>query len=262
MYGQRRPIYGQRAPSSLERRLASQAAARQAARDATVVARRVQYVPAVPAAAAGTFRRVGFYGRYGRVALQQGHAPELKFFDTALAFNFDVTGEVPATGQLTLIPQGDTESTRDGRIAYIKSVQIRGRAAMTPGAAATISPTVYLYLVLDTQANGAAAAITDVFTSNDMGANMLNLNNSGRFRILKKWVIPFNVTAGATTAYNSYAVPVEFYKKCNIKVDWSSTTGAITEIRSNNLFLCAGAQGDAADDTVAFAGTCRLRFQG
>jgi len=257
---QRRGIYGQRAPSSLERRLASQAAARQAARDATVVARRVAYVPAVPAAAAGTFRRVGFYGRYGRVAAQMGNRPELKFFDTALSFNFDLTGEVPATGQLALIPQGDTESTRDGRIAWIKSVQIRGQVLYQPSTGAVAADAAYLYLVLDTQANGAAAAITDVFTSNVMGTNMLNLNNSGRFRILKKWVIPLNSQAGATTAYNNLMVPVEFYKKCNIKMDWSSTTGAITEIRSNNLFLCAGM--GPSDDLASFTGTCRLRFQG
>ena len=31
---------------------------------------------------------------------------ELKFFDTALSFTCDATGEVPATGQLALIPQG------------------------------------------------------------------------------------------------------------------------------------------------------------
>jgi len=32
---------------------------------------------------------------------------ELKVFDTALAFNFDATGEIPATGQLCFIQTGD-----------------------------------------------------------------------------------------------------------------------------------------------------------
>jgi len=219
-----------------------------------------QAAKALVAAAPGFVRQAGNYGRYGYSAQRMGLKPELKYFDTALAFNFDLTGEVPATGQLALIPQGDTESTRDGRLAVIKSIQIRGVSTFTPGAAAGGAYVTYLYLVLDTQANGAAAAITDVFTSNDMTANMLNLNNSGRFRILKKWVHKLTSQAGVQTALTEAKVPIEFYKRCNIKMDWSSTTGAITEIRSNNIFLCAGANG--ADDFVSFAGTCRLRFVG
>lgn len=190
----------------------------------------------------------------------QGLLPEKKFFDTDLAFDFDATGEIPATGQLALIPQGDTESTRDGRLAIIKSVQIRGRMLFNPTTSANASTTTFLYLVLDTQANGAAAAITDVFTSNSMATNMLNLNNSGRFRILKKWVHVFNAQAGVTTAYNTVIKQLEFYKRCNIKMDWSAAAGAITEIRSNNLFLMAGAT--TSDDLVSFTGTCRLRFMG
>jgi len=243
----------------IARRAASQAAARQRARDAALIARSGA-IAAVPASLAGTYRRAGFYGRYGRQALMLGNTPELKFFDTALNFNFDLTGEVPATGQLALIPQGDTESTRDGRLAWIKSIQIRGQALFAPSTGAQAAEVAYLYLVLDTQANGAAAAITDVFTSNVMSTNLLNLNNSGRFRIMKKWIISFNSGAGVTTAYNNVVQQIEFYKKCNIKMDWSSTTGAITEIRSNNIFLCAGAA--PSDDLISFTGTCRLRFQG
>lgn len=185
---------------------------------------------------------------------------ELKFFDTALSFTYDLTGEVPATGQLALIPQGDGESARDGRKAIIKSVQIRGLLQFDPAAAGDGSDVAYMYLVLDTQCNGAAAAITDVFTSSAMATNHVNLNNSQRFRILKKWVIEFNAQAGVTTAYNTVVKTIEWYKKCNIPMDWSSTTGAISEIRSNNLFLCAGS--GILDDQITFAGSCRLRFVG
>lgn len=208
----------------------------------------------------GFTRKVGNYGRYGASAARLGMPPEKKFFDTALSFTFDLTGEVPATGQLSLIQQGDTESTRDGRIAIIKSVQIRGTVTYVPGAAANATTAAYMYLVLDTQTNGAAASITDVFTSNVMDSNFINLNNSGRFRILKKWCWTFNAGAGVTAAYCSMLKTVEFYKRCNIKMDWSSTTGALTELRSNNLFLMAGSV--ATDDLVTFNGNCRLRFVG
>jgi len=216
-----------------------------------------------PVRGAGVMRRVGYYGRYTRNAnrkrISAGLQPEKKFFDTAIAFNFDSTGEVPATGQLTLIPQGDTESTRDGRQAVIKSVQIRGVVSYAPAASAAGATIGYMYLVLDTQCNGAAAAITDVFTSNNMSTNMLELNNSGRFRILKKWVFPMNSQAGVTTAYNNVNRPLEYFKTCSIPIDWNGTTGAITEIKSNNVFLMAGAN---TDDFMGFQGTCRLRFLG
>lgn len=216
---------------------------------------------AIVAKAPGLVRRGGNYGRYGIAARQAGFAPELKFFDTALSFLVDATGEVPATGQLALIPQGDTESTRDGRMAFIKSIQIRANVAFVPAAAATAATNVFVYVILDTQANGAAAAATDVFTGTNFNTALINLNNSGRFRILKKIMIPMNAMAGVTTAYNNVVKSIDYYARCNIKMDWSSTTGAITEIRSNNIFLMAGSDGNS-DDLVAVTGNARLRFQG
>jgi len=206
----------------------------------------------------GYTRASGYYGRFSRSSSDDG---ELKFFDTALAWDYDTQGEVPATGQLSLIPQGDTQSTRIGRKCTIKSIQIRGYNYFVPTTTATASALVNMYLVLDTQCNGAAADATDVFAgSYQITTAMLNLANSSRFRILKRWVVPFNSNAGASTAYNNVVKPLEFSMKCNIPLEFSGTTGALTEIRSNNIFLVAGAV--LQDDKVSFAGTCRLRFVG
>jgi len=189
---------------------------------------------------------------YGR---QQG---EVKFFDTALSFNVDSTPEVPATGQLCLIPQGVTESTRVGRKCVIRSIQLRATMQNAPGAAATADSTVYMWLILDKQCNGAAAAATDVFTNVGVQAMLPNVANSERFTILKKWTITFNPAAGATTAYNSTRRELDYYRKCNIPLEFSSTAGAISELKSKNLFLIAGAVNQ--DDLTSVAGTCRLRF--
>lgn len=201
----------------------------------------------------GMLRTGGFYGRFA----PSGN--ENKFFDTALSFAFDATGEVPATGQLNLIPQGVTESTRVGRLCVLKSIQLRGQFLFQPGAGANAATTAYLYLVMDTQCNGAAAAITDVLTSNAMVGALVNLNNSMRFRILKRFVVPLVACAGVTTAYNQTLVPLDYFKKLDVPLDFSSTTGAITEIRSNNLFLLAGSDGNS-DDLIAFGGNARVRF--
>lgn len=192
------------------------------------------------------------------MAYARSRQGELKFFDTALSFGVDATGEVPATGQLVLIPQGTGESARVGRLAQIKSIQLRMNLLYQPGAAAAASTNSFIYVVLDTQCNGAAAAVTDVLTGTNLSTALLNLDNSQRFRILKKIRVTFQPGAGVSTAYNSMYKQVEFYKKLNIPIDYSSTTGAITEIRSNNIFLLAGS--DGSDDTVTVAGNCRVRY--
>lgn len=188
-----------------------------------------------------------------------GYGGELKFFDTAISFTFDATGEVPATGQLALIPQGVTEATRVGRACIVKSIQLRGNIVFAPSTAASAATSVILLLVQDTQCNGAAAAVTDVLTSTNMSTAMINLDNSQRFRILKRMTFTLNSPAGVSTAFNNVVRHFDVYKKCHIPMDYSSTTGAITEIRSNNIFLLAGSDG-ASDDLVTCGAICRLRF--
>jgi len=216
---------------------------------------------AVAAVVPGYTRVGGSFGRYGYSARRLGLAPEKKYFDTALNWSFDTTAEVPAAGgQLVLIPQGDTESTRDGRKAVIESIQIRGAAVFAPAAATTASCITYMYVILDKQCNGQAAAVTDVFTSDALWKSRLELNNSGRFVIIKKLTMNFTAQAGVSGAYNTQYRQIEWFKKVNIPIDWSSTTGALTEIRSNNIFIIAGSVG--GDDLVTIDGACRVRFRG
>jgi len=201
----------------------------------------------------GYTRQSGFYGRFPPVG------DELKFFDTALAFTFDATGEVPATGQLVLIPQGTTESTRVGNKCVITSINLKGNLLFAPGAAVAAASTIaYMWLIQDTQANGAAAAITDVFTGTNASTVFRNIANSNRFIILKKFVWNFTSQAGATTAFAQVIKNFNYYKKCNIPLKYSSTSGAITELKSNNIFLITGSIN--SDDTITMDGNCRVRF--
>lgn len=188
-----------------------------------------------------------------------GGSSELKFFDTALSFNLDATGEVPATGQLVLIPQGVTESTRVGRKCVVKSIQIRANLTFQPGAAASAATNAYIYLVQDTQTNGAAAGATDVLTSTNFASALRNMSNIERFKIYKLFSWSFVSTAGVTTAYNDVRKQWTYFKRCNIPLEYSATDGSLGTIRSNNLFLLAGTDG-GSDDTVIVGGTCRVRF--
>lgn len=183
---------------------------------------------------------------------------ELKFFDTATSFTLDATGEVLATGQLNLIPQGVTESTRVGRKCVLKSIQGRWDILYVPSSGATATTSYAIYLVLDKQANGAAAAMTDVFTGTSATQALHNLSNSQRFVVLKKWVQTMTSPAGVSTAYNNVLQHIDWYTKCNIPLEFSGTTGAITELRSNNVFLLAGANN--TDDAITVSGNVRVRF--
>lgn len=216
---------------------------------------------AVSRARTGYSRKTGFYGRYGQAALANGLVPEMKFLDTVLGFDFDTTGEVPPTGQLNLVVQGDGESQRDGRQCTVMSIHIRGKATYLPGANALAAGSSFLVLVQDMQCNGAAAATTDVYTANTLWAAHVNLANSKRFKIIKRWKWVSIATAGVTTAYNSSVKLIDWYKKINVPLEFSGSTGALTEIKSNNLFLLAGTDGNI-DDQVSFSGICRIRFRG
>lgn len=189
----------------------------------------------------------------------QDTGDELKIFDTTNTFNIDTTGEVPATGQLNLVPQGTDEDERVGNKMVIKSIQMRGTMVYSPGASANACDVSHMYLVLDTQANGAAAAVTDVFNSSNLAVAMRNHDNQKRFKILRHFEHVWNTGAGVTTAYNQMAQPYFFYTKCNIPINYSGATGAIGEIRKNNLFLLAGTAAQS-DDLIAVLGLCRITY--
>lgn len=226
----------------------------------TLVKRR-KYNPrpyVLTAAQRRTRDRMAVYQRPGRVLRSLA---EQKFFDTAISFTVDATGEVPVTGQLNLVPQGNTDSTRVGRSITITSINFGGSMTWQPAATTTSGGQIHVWIVLDTQCNKAAATATDVFTSTNFQYPLRNLANEKRFKILRKFTEVFNPEAGIQTAFGYVVKPFSYYKKCNIPItfDSSASTGAIGTITENNLFLLAGTDG-LQDDTVTVGGNCRIRF--
>jgi len=229
------------------------------ARGQTLAARRAAVVP-------GYTRVSGFYGRFNR---PKTRSPELKFFDTALAFSLDSTMEAATTavlGQIDLIPQGVTESTRDGKDATVREVRVRGNLLVTNDNDVGRSFGVHIYLVLDQQTNGAQAAAADIFTGTDVTTNFVNMENTQRFKILahKQYILNpvVAVVGAASSAIQPMIKQVDITYKGSVPLIFSSTTGALTELRSNHIFLAYGTGGNSADDKVVFAGNSRLRFVG
>ncbi len=206
---------------------------------------------------AGYDRSVGYYGRMTA-------GKELKFHDV------DFNDAVVAIGgtvepSINLIAQGVTESQRIGRKCTIRSIGWRWQmtiperdAAATPGQGSTLR----MILFQDKQANGATAAVTDLLESADF-QSFNNLVNKGRFRTLMDKTVTINYMGLGSDGAGVVSQGLQirhgtFFKECNIPVEFDSTTGAITEIRSNNIgvLLISGA------GLCGFASKFRLRFEG
>jgi len=147
---------------------------------------------------------------------------ERKFFDTALSFAPANTLTIPATGQLSLIPQNDTQSGRDGRKAVVDSIYIHGEVTVTK-VANTEEDQMNIWVVLDKQANGAAAtaanADTGVFTTNDQATLQRTLANIDRFIVLGQIKVLCNFDGGGAGA-STLSVPFAWSKKVNVPVEF------------------------------------------
>lgn len=207
----------------------------------------------------------GYYKRQRERIIREltANKPEQKYLDTQLTLPMAIVGVCStsaATGNMHVIAQGDNNTSREGRKANITSIQMKGTLTFVPGASATATDVAFLAIILDTQCNGANPAITDVYTTNSMDDNMINLTNDNRFKILKKFQWTFNSTAGVTTAYNNVTKFHRYYKKCNIPLTYNGVDGTIAQTTQNNVFLAYGSTN--TDNLITYQGRVRIRFTG
>ena len=200
-------------------------------------------------------RTGGYTGRF-----QPGG--EMKFVDedhTISMTSAPVAASTVLTGELAVIPQGNTQSTRVGRKCVLKSLQIRGYINYKPGTTDQAGDLAYIWLVQDTQTNGAHGSATDIFESGNPTRVMRNMANSSRFRILKRWVYRFQMTStniAGTEHVDSYQV-FDDYLKLNIPMEYDGTSGVIAQQRTNSLFFVVGSL-IGSDAQLQFS--TRLRF--
>ncbi len=189
---------------------------------------------------------------------------ELKFHDLDID---DASIAAPGTvvsNSINAIPQGVTESQRIGRKCTVVSINWRFEiflleqdAQATPASSASIRVILYL----DKQANGAAAAITDLLETNDF-QSFNNLANKSRFRTLMDRfysISPLTLASDGAGVVSQAEVVVNdsFFKKCKIPIEFSAGTGALTEIRSNNMGVLIMSRSNAV---ATFGSKMRLRF--
>jgi len=231
------------AMSSQRGRSATQTAARRSANPSTV-----------PRAEQGYYRDTGFYNRF--VPANMGGLGEKKYFDTASGPTATVAYPAATITSLNLVPQNTNPNGRIGR--SIKINKLNFRAIFSVGGTTVASDILRCILFIDTQANGALPIVTDLL--DQTAAHLTNFNllaNNRRFIVLKDWIFTMNKTVELTTGSNSTTLKfIKLNKKLDLNVEFSSTTGAITEIRSNNLVLLISGGSVAS----TFETTARIRY--
>lgn len=231
-------------------KMGSRAKGRAVAAEATRRIRERNYAKKRLSVVPGYTRTGGAYGR------PRG---EIKYWDVVHSnYAIDTTPEVVTS--LNLIPQGTTDQTRIGN--KIRIVKIHFKGSITWSATNDIRfGEVRLVLVLDTQANGANPAWADIFDSSGQAVDQFrNIDNSERFKVLKEFKkrpVSFMYDTVNANVHATMTI-LKFNKKCDIPIHYSSTTGAITEVRSNNLVLLAVSNN--GDDTHFLNGNWRIRY--
>lgn len=207
------------------------------------------YKKPMPLAMQGYYRKAGNYGRYSGVG-----GSEKKYFDTTKTSTLSSSTGTIFNPSLNLIPQGVTESERVGRKVVVKSLHLKGTVTLPSTTSATdASDSIRIIIYQDKQCNGAAAGVTDILESGAF-VSFRNLTESGRFNILMDecWDLKSGGGAGADAATDIYGGETKFWnfnKQMMVPIEYSATTGAITEIRSNNygiLVISANGKANAA----------------
>lgn len=217
--------------------------------------RRLDLSGASVAVTPGVTRTGGYYGRY------LPGAGELKFLDLTFSKTQTEcqTGAILSTSLVT-VPQNTTESGRIGRKVTVKAISIR--LVITLNTTETASNTddgLRVIVFLDKQTNGQAATVTDILKTNTY-LSFNNLANKDRFRILSDKFIDIACQAGAydgsVAKFGVISKTRSMHLKLNLPIEFSGTTGAITELRSHNIgILVKNDQGK-----ISVAGTSRVRY--
>ncbi len=207
------------------------------------------------------------------------YRPEIKFHDEEVdAKSFSSTTWItmmPADDIISGVAQGDTESSRDGRVYYIHSVHLK-MFINTEQTVDSVLPFNDLQgrviIGIDTQSNGLVIAPNDVMDTSgtEDWLAFRNLKNSKRFRVL--WDKQFTlrnpeqmvtVNSADLRRFHSPAITTPVYSfnrrfKKPIKVTCTGTDGTIASISDNSIFVI----GTANTTTLALQYQSRIRFSG
>lgn len=168
---------------------------------------------------------------------------ELKFFDadihdTTIASTLTVTLD-----SFNKVAAGTGPSDRIGRRIFIKSIDLKWNIVIKSDTVGRDEVRVLIFC--DKQANGAVAVGTDILDdqADHPWLTFRNLEHTRRFTILMdKRISIASMASGASgvTLGNTKHYKLHYkFPKGGLAVDFESTTGAMSEISSNNIGMMA-----------------------
>lgn len=151
-------------------------------------------------------------------------SPEFKWIDKTDNSTVDTTGQII---DLNTVAQGDDDTSRDGNVMRMMSVQLSWY--ITQHASATNSR-VRFVLFLAKAINGTKPTVAQVLLSTNAEIQFRNLDERHNIVILKDWKC--NLQSASRTQAMS-----DFYKKINVLTRFDATDGNITAMQGGYLGL-------------------------
>lgn len=187
--------------------------------------------------------------------IRQIPSVEVKFYDSAVipttAINVKTLVSDPTC--LSGITQGTGNGQRTGRKIKVIGVVLR------VGIVNTYCTPYTLDLVRDKQSNGAVPANTTVYTGTQWDS-LPNPLFEDRFQYLKRVEnLNFSQAQGAGLGAGTSTVGISFSKKCRFEVEYNASTGAVTDLSSDNLLVWLSSTGSLTNAADA-AGVLRVLY--
>jgi len=201
-------------------------------------------------------------GSYGRGVAARSSGLEVKWNDDVNSGNLVGTAGAMIDTNLNLIANGTSDNQRIGKKITVTALHCNGYLLMDPGRITQLygSQKMRLIVYLDKQCNGAAPNVRDILYDNGGGGvtinSFYNLDNSQRFKILhdKVYILRngmyFDTVGGIARGYTGRVNIKIRLAPLNIPIEYSGTTGTITEVRSNCLGALIVGEESAAWETI------------
>ncbi len=174
----------------------------------------------------------------------------------------DTSAETSIVARIT---SGTGASNRIGRSIKLYSIQLRGAIQHTQGILSTDNDHVRFVMVADSQCNGAAPAVLDIWASDSIDS-FLNLQNEDRFDILyDNTYVPLKPLAGDGTtldsglllSYINITLPVDDMET----IDYLDSNGTVSDLTRQNIFMMVCSR-RAQPATIRAETKLRLRYSG
>lgn len=183
---------------------------------------------------------------------------EKKFIDVVIGLTATTTAGAITGHSMNLVAQGVTDVTRVGNKITVKNINVRLHLQMVSQASiAPVNDVVRFVMYIDKQCNGQDCAVADILQQTSNTYAFRNMDQTDRFIILKDKFVPlYLTTVDAALGSSGIARMLKFSKKLDLPIHYSSTTGAITEVKSNNIGWFIMSENAVA----SFSGQMRMKF--